>query len=57
MKSTLVRQSLAGLRLLLVMTAILGVLYPLAVWGVSRLPGLRAGAEGSQVVEIGRAHV
>lgn len=46
MKSTLVRQSLAGLRLLLVMTAILGVLYPLAVWGVSRLPGLRAGAEG-----------
>lgn len=31
MKSTLVRQSLAGLRLLLVMTAILGVLYPLAV--------------------------
>ncbi|QUH04533.1 potassium-transporting ATPase subunit C [Saccharopolyspora erythraea] len=54
MKSTLVRQSLAGLRLLLVMTAILGVLYPLAVWGVSRLPGLRAGAEGSQVVVDGR---
>ncbi|WP_443217646.1 potassium-transporting ATPase subunit C [Saccharothrix sp. CCNWYY140] len=35
----------AGLRVLLVLTVLTGVLYPLAVWGVSRLPGLRANAE------------
>ncbi|KOX28260.1 potassium ABC transporter ATPase [Saccharothrix sp. NRRL B-16348] len=30
---------------MLVLTAITGVLYPAAVWGVSRLPGLHANAE------------
>jgi K+-transporting ATPase ATPase C chain len=48
-----VKQSLAGLRLLLVLTVITGVLYPLAVWGVSRLPGLHANAEGSVISENG----
>ncbi|WP_329792627.1 potassium-transporting ATPase subunit C [Lentzea sp. DG1S-22] len=39
------KQSWAGLRILLALTVLLGVLYPLAVWGVSRLPGLHARAE------------
>jgi K+-transporting ATPase ATPase C chain len=40
-------QSVAGLRLLLVLTVLTGILYPLGVWTVSRLPGLHANAEGS----------
>lgn len=40
-----VKQALAGLRVLLVLTAITGVLYPAAVWVVSRAPGLHARAE------------
>ncbi|MEU5691964.1 potassium-transporting ATPase subunit C [Actinosynnema sp. NPDC020468] len=40
-----VKQALAGLRVLLVLTVITGVLYPAAVWAVSRLPGLHANAE------------
>jgi len=34
--SDLLRQSLVGLKLLLVMTVLLGVLYPAAVWGVGQ---------------------
>jgi K+-transporting ATPase ATPase C chain len=49
MLTILLRQSAAGLRLLLVMTVLLGLAYPLAVYGVSRLPGLQAKAEGSLV--------
>ncbi|MDA3630058.1 potassium-transporting ATPase subunit C [Saccharopolyspora sp. WRP15-2] len=55
MKKTLLRQALAGLRLLLVATVVLGVAYPLAIWGISRIPGLQANAEGSQIVVDGRA--
>jgi K+-transporting ATPase ATPase C chain len=34
------RQSLAGLRILLVLTVVLGIVYPAAVWGVGRVvPG------------------
>lgn len=51
----LVKQSLAGLRILLVLTVITGILYPLGVWAVSRLPGLHANAEGSQVTVNGQA--
>ncbi|HEU0086281.1 MAG TPA: hypothetical protein VFQ77_01280 [Pseudonocardiaceae bacterium] len=40
MLTTLLRQAAAGLRLLLVMTAVCGLAYPLAIYGVSRLPGL-----------------
>ena len=47
MFTQLYRQSGAALRLLLVATVALGLVYPLAVWGVSRLPGLAAHAEGS----------
>jgi K+-transporting ATPase ATPase C chain len=39
------KQSWAGLRILLALTVLLGVLYPMAVWGVSRIPGLHANAE------------
>ncbi|MEV5535749.1 potassium-transporting ATPase subunit KdpC [Saccharopolyspora shandongensis] len=55
MTTMLWRQMLAGLRLLLVMTVITGILYPLAVWGVARLPGLRERAEGSVVTQHGAA--
>lgn len=43
------RQSAAAVRVLLVMTVMLGVVYPLGVWAVSRLPGLSGNAEGSVV--------
>ncbi|MBP2370123.1 potassium-transporting ATPase subunit C [Pseudonocardia parietis] len=47
MLTTLRRQAAVGLRLLLVMTVLCGIVYPLTVWGVSRLPGLSDRAEGS----------
>lgn len=43
----LVRQHWAALRALLALTVITGFIYPLAVWGISFLPGLHAKAEGS----------
>lgn len=49
------KQALAGLRILLVLTVLTGVLYPLGIWLVSRLPGLQANAEGSVVVVDGTA--
>lgn len=52
--NSLVKQTAAGLRVLLVLTVLLGVLYPLGVWVVSRLPGLQANAEGSQVTVDGQ---
>lgn len=51
---TYLRQGLAGLRMLLLFTVITGLLYPLAVWTVSRLPGLRDNAEGSIITANGR---
>ncbi|GAA1867573.1 potassium-transporting ATPase subunit C [Pseudonocardia alni subsp. carboxydivorans] len=47
MLTTLRRQTATGLRVLLVMTVLCGIVYPLAIWGVSRTPGLSAQAEGS----------
>ncbi|WP_222720685.1 potassium-transporting ATPase subunit C [Actinomadura sp. HBU206391] len=44
-----VRRHLAALRLLLVLTVIVGIGYPLAVWAVTFLPGLHGRAEGSMV--------
>jgi potassium-transporting ATPase KdpC subunit len=41
------RQAGAAIRVLLVLTVICGIVYPAAVWGISRLPGLQANAEGS----------
>lgn len=51
--STLWKQTGAGLRVLLVLTALLGVLYPAVIWGIGRLPGLSANAEGSLVHQNG----
>lgn len=51
--NTLGRQALAGLRMVLVMTVLLGIAYPLAVWAVARLPGLSSHAEGSVVTVHG----
>ncbi|MFI6032143.1 potassium-transporting ATPase subunit C [Amycolatopsis magusensis] len=51
----LFNQAAAGLRVLLVMTVLLGVAYPLGVWAVSRIPGLQANAEGSIVMRDGQA--
>ena len=48
-----VKQSLAGLRVLLVLTVLTGVLYPAAVWAVSRIPGLHANAEAVDTTLIG----
>ncbi|WP_346055470.1 MULTISPECIES: potassium-transporting ATPase subunit C [Amycolatopsis] len=49
------KQMGAGLRVLLVFTVLLGVVYPLGVWAVSRIPGLEARAEGSVVTVDGKA--
>lgn len=49
--NSLGKQTLAGLRILLVLTVLTGILYPFGVWVVSRIPGLQANAEGS-VVEV-----
>ncbi|MGQ0773886.1 MAG: K(+)-transporting ATPase subunit C [Pseudonocardiales bacterium] len=54
MLTTLLRQSVAGLRVLLVMTVLLGLAYPFAIYGLSRIPGLQAKAEGSLVVVDGQ---
>ena len=44
---TLGRQAGTGLRLLLVMTLLCGIVYPLAIWAIARVPGLTHQAEGS----------
>jgi K+-transporting ATPase ATPase C chain len=43
----IVRQHLAAFRVLLVLTVITGIVYPLAVTGIAQLPGLRGRADGS----------
>ena len=50
----MLKQTLAGLRVLIVFTVLLGVLYPLGVWAVSRIPGLESKAEGSQLTANGQ---
>lgn len=49
MLTTIARQSGAALRVLLVLTLLLGVVYPLGIWLVARVPGLSGPAEGSIV--------
>lgn len=46
------KQAWAGLRILLALTVVCGVLYPLAVWGVSRIPGLHANAEATDTTLV-----
>jgi len=53
--NNLLKQTAAGLRVLIVLTVLLGVVYPLGVWAVSRIPGLQANAEGSVVTVNGQA--
>ena len=43
------RQYAAALRILLIFTVLLGVIYPLAVTAVAQLPGLRSRADGSLI--------
>ena len=47
MRSSWLSTHLAAVRALLVLTVLLGLVYPLAVLAVSQLPGLRGHAEGS----------
>ena len=49
--SNLVRQHWAALRALLVLTVIVGIAYPVFIWLVAQLPGLRDNANGS-IVEV-----
>jgi K+-transporting ATPase ATPase C chain len=51
--TTLRRQTSTGLRLLIVFTILCGIIYPLVVWGVSRIPGLSGNAEGSVITQNG----
>jgi K+-transporting ATPase ATPase C chain len=52
--SALLRQTWTGVKLLLVLTVITGIIYPLSVWAVSRIPGLQNRAEGSIVTYLGQ---
>jgi potassium-transporting ATPase KdpC subunit len=52
--SNLIRQHWAALRALLVLTVITGFAYPLLIWGIAQLPGLRDKAEGSIVTVNGK---
>ncbi|MEV6768080.1 potassium-transporting ATPase subunit C [Nocardia sp. NPDC051030] len=47
--STWIRQHVAALRALLVLTVITGIAYPLAVFAVAQIPGLKDKAEGSLI--------
>jgi K+-transporting ATPase ATPase C chain len=49
--SNLVRQHMAALRALLVLTVILGLGYPVFIWLVAQIPGLSAKANGS-IIEV-----
>ncbi|MDT4977374.1 MAG: potassium-transporting ATPase KdpC subunit, partial [Pseudonocardiales bacterium] len=48
-----VRQLVPAVRMLLVLTAVLGVLYPLAVAAIAQLPGLDDRADGSLIHKNG----
>jgi len=52
-----IRVHLAALRTLLVLTVLLGALYPLAVAGIAQLPGLKDRADGSMVGAAGAGAV
>lgn len=52
--SNFLRIHWAALRALLVLTAVTGLAYPLAIWLIAQLPGLRDKAEGSIITNDGR---
>jgi K+-transporting ATPase ATPase C chain len=49
--SNLVRQHWAALRALLLLTVIVGLAYPVLIWLIAQIPGLRANANGS-IIEV-----
>jgi potassium-transporting ATPase KdpC subunit len=49
MRTTLWRQTVTGLRVLIVFTVLCGIAYPLLSYGVAHIPGLAGHAEGSIV--------
>ena len=49
--SNLIRQHIAALRALLILTVILGIGYPLFIWLVAQIPGLNHKADGS-IIEV-----
>ena len=51
------RQYVAGLRMIVVLTVICGLLYPLAITAIAQLPGLRNHAGGSVVADASGAVV
>lgn len=52
--SNLLRQHWAALRALLVLTVLLGLAYPLLIWLIAQIPGLRHRADGSMLVIDGK---
>jgi potassium-transporting ATPase KdpC subunit len=52
--SNLVRQHIAALRALVVLTVILGIGYPVFIWLVAQIPGLRDNADGSLIEVNGK---
>ncbi|MBO2453961.1 potassium-transporting ATPase subunit C [Actinomadura barringtoniae] len=49
-----IRQHLAAVRALAVLTVITGIIYPLAVFGVAQIPGLKDKADGSMLKVNGK---
>ena len=52
--SDFVRQHVAALRALLVLTVVTGIAYPLVIWAIAQLPGLHDRAEGSIITVNGK---
>ena len=52
--ANLLRQLSASLRMLLILTVILGVGYPLLITGIAQIPGLKSRADGSQISQAGK---
>jgi potassium-transporting ATPase KdpC subunit len=52
--SNLIRQHWAALRALLVLTVIVGIAYPVFIWLVAQIPGLRDNANGSIIEANGK---
>ncbi len=50
--SNILRQHWAAMRALFVLTVILGIAYPIVIWLIAQLPGLRDNAYGS-IIEVG----
>jgi len=51
--SSIIRQHWAALRALLVLTVVVGIGYPLFIWLVAQIPGLRHNADGSIIERNG----